>query len=271
MEKYDVVVLAAGYGTRLERDINQDTSKKYEHLRGLPKPLIPVGGRPLLDRWLDSFVSVGVPASHVHIVTNAKFYHLFVEWAKRVGVPHENIINDGTTCNDDRLGAVADLNLVVDKNGLMSERDLIVVAGDTLFQEGFNVEQFVRQGLEGKPEGANLVSFYLLSDHEEVSKRGIIEVDNNGKVINFLEKPKPEQTTSDRAVPPLYLFSRKDRSLLDQFVTKDTSNRNERDAPGQFIAWLYSRSNVYASQIPGRFDIGGLADYAEADAYFTNK
>jgi len=121
-----------------------------------------VGGRPLLDRWLDSFVSVGIPASRVHVVTNAKFYNLFVDWANRTGVPADNVVNDGTTSNDDRLGAVADLQLVVEKNGLLKDRDLIVVAGDTLFQEGFNVQEFIQKGLENKAEVSIIILYKSL-------------------------------------------------------------------------------------------------------------
>jgi choline kinase len=45
-----VIILAAGYGTRLQRDIENDP--QYKHLLGVPKPLVPVGGECLISRWM---------------------------------------------------------------------------------------------------------------------------------------------------------------------------------------------------------------------------
>lgn len=265
-----MVVLAAGYGTRLERDINQDESGRYSSLRGVPKPLVPVGGKPLLDRWMEEFQGAGIRPERVHVVTNAKFHSLFSNWAKKAGVPAENVVNDGSLANEDRLGAVADLELIVEKNKLLVERDLVVVAGDTLFVAEFSLSKFL-EAFGSRPSGAHQISYYLLENHEEVAKRGIVELrPEDNKVINFLEKPKPSETTSDCAVPPLYVYSKATmRPLLREFVHEHAKTRDERDAPGQLVAWLHSRAEVFATLIPGRFDIGGLADYALADQYFT--
>ena len=49
-----VLILAAGYGTRLERDLRQDLTGEYKHLIGVPKPLLPIGRQPLISYWLEA-------------------------------------------------------------------------------------------------------------------------------------------------------------------------------------------------------------------------
>jgi len=139
-----------------------------------------------------------------------------------------------------------------------------------LFFEDFSLHNFIQHFIRNiKPTNGNLIPVYVLSNHDEVSKRGIVELDKNGQVINFLEKPKPEETISNCAVPPLYLFSRATLTDLKFFVREFTQTRDQRDAPGMFTAWLYNKSPVYSIQICGRFDVGGLQDYIKADQHFS--
>ena len=48
----DAVILAAGYGTRLTRDLEQDQTGNWRHLAGVPKPLLPIGHQALISHWL---------------------------------------------------------------------------------------------------------------------------------------------------------------------------------------------------------------------------
>lgn len=78
---FKALVLAAGYGTRLTRDIDSDTvcsaaaawmllfyfgltvmpqSGQFTAIRGLPKPLVPVGSRPLITHWLQTLTANGL-------------------------------------------------------------------------------------------------------------------------------------------------------------------------------------------------------------------
>jgi len=262
----DVVVLAAGYGTRLEREILADTSGKFDKLRNLPKPLIPLGGKPLLDYWIEDLKRCSEWISNIYIVSNDHFYHQFEKWAHARSFPVKNIINDGTSANDRRLGAVADLLLGIEERK-NTKSDLLVIAGDTLFLAEFDLRQFISQ--YHKLESGSLIPYYSLKNHAEVAKRGIIELDDKSRVIGFREKPKPEETKSNKAVPPLYLFSKEVLPLVHAFVNDETTTRDERDAPGMFLAWLYKRHPVHATAVSGRFDVGGLVDYVEANEYFS--
>jgi hypothetical protein len=53
LDEMNVLLLAAGYGTRLERDMIADPTHKYSHLVGLPKALLPLAGKPRASYWLD--------------------------------------------------------------------------------------------------------------------------------------------------------------------------------------------------------------------------
>ena len=61
-----VVILAAGYGTRLERDLRQNGN--FKELHGVPKPLLPVAGRPVLSHWLDILSSCQETKGEVYVV-----------------------------------------------------------------------------------------------------------------------------------------------------------------------------------------------------------
>ena len=114
------LILAAGYATRL-----YPLTKKY------PKPLLEVKGRPIIDYIVDKLGLVG-PLSEIYIVTNSKFIADFRKWAKTVNSPKKiTLVDDLTKNNQDRLGAIGDINFAIKKKKI--KEDLLVVGGDNLF------------------------------------------------------------------------------------------------------------------------------------------
>ena len=98
------VVLAAGYATRLG-----ELTKEF------PKPLLKIGDSTILGRMLDDIDRIDDITRHV-IVTNHKFAPIFEKWAAEQHYSKPiTIIDDGSTTNDNRLGAVCDLLLVMEK------------------------------------------------------------------------------------------------------------------------------------------------------------
>jgi len=269
----NAIILAAGYGTRLESDILKDTSGEFSHLRGVPKPLIPIAGKPLLDYWIDDLHKCSRLISNIYIVTNGHFYSQFKAWAENTGFPLDNIVNDGSKKNEERLGAVKDIELVIKEKNINT--DVLVIAGDTLFLKDFDLHHFLShwQRIEPNGESSHIqIPYYTLSDHSEVSKRGVIELDGTLRLVKkFIEKPKPHETDSNYAVPPLYLYSRKTLDDLRTFV-KETNVLAERDAPGMFVHWLNKKGKpIFVKPVAGRFDVGGLSDYIHACKYFEAK
>ena len=98
------VILAAGYATRLG-----------ELTKNFPKPLLKIGNSTILGRMLDDIDKINDITEHV-IVTNHKFSPIFEQWAAEQNYSKPiTIIDDGSTTNDNRLGAVCDLLLVLEK------------------------------------------------------------------------------------------------------------------------------------------------------------
>jgi len=261
-----ILILAAGYGTRLEADIKEDKSGKYAHLLGVPKPLVPVAGRPLITHWVEDLKKckhIRYP-DDVFIVVNKLHHPLYTKWAqdKTVGLPLDHIINDGTTGNDNRIGAIADIQLTVDTHKL--DDDLAILGGDTLFFEDFDLNNIMDVFKERK---ASLVTWYETVDTQ---KTGILETNQQGKVTAFLEKPHPSTTKSRMACPCFYLYRRAVLPLFKAFIAS-TGSVKERDAPGNLLCWLHSRADVFAHKISGRFDIGGLDSYIECEAWFQQR
>ena len=123
------LVLAAGYATRL-----------YPLTLDRPKGLLEVGGRPMLDWVHERLEAMGVDDTIV--VTNAKFTPHFEGWAE--GKDNVTVVDDGTTSNEDRLGAIGDFGFVLEQLGL--DDDVVVVAGDNLFAD--DISGFAEYGRE---------------------------------------------------------------------------------------------------------------------------
>lgn len=64
------VILAAGYGTRLQRDVASDSSGKFAHLAGVAKPLLPVGSCALISHWVQALTSCGF-VDCIYVVVSA--------------------------------------------------------------------------------------------------------------------------------------------------------------------------------------------------------
>ncbi|KAK2906362.1 glucose-1-phosphate adenylyltransferase [Channa argus] len=262
------IILAAGYGTRLQRDVLADSSGRFAHLAGTAKPLLPVGSCALISHWVRALTASDC-VDGIYVVTNAVYHAAFEEWA--VHFPNVKILNDHTRSNDERLGAVACLQLAV--KHFKIEDHVIVIGGDTLFKEDFSLSK-VRERfshLQSKCESSCLVLSYLCRD-EETRKYGILEVDSDLRVLCMKEKPLPSETESRRACPCFYVLSKKSLPLLDTFlVEKKEASIEEKDAPGNFVSWLIPRKPVHIHQISGRFDVGNLSSYIECDLYFREK
>ena len=263
------VILAGGYGTRLEKEINDDRSGKYVSLSGVPKPLLPVGEVPLISRWMKQLEQAEV--TDVIVVTNARYFDHFAKWS--VDFNNVKLLNDGTTDNNERLGAIGDMHLAILEFNIKD--DLIVIGGDTLFFEDFNlatvIEEFKLKTESSDAIVGGLVLRYTCQD-SETSKRGILELEESGRVTAFLEKPLPEATPSRNACPCFYILSKHGQSLIGQFLAeRRDSPLIERDAPGNFLPYLCQQLPVFAFKISGRFDVGGLSSYIECDRYFRGK
>lgn len=233
------VILAAGYATRL-RPLTDDHAKE----------LLPVGGRPIVDWILDGIDEVD-DVDAVHVVTNARKAPLFLDWAGEHGV---TLHDDGTTSNDGRLGAIGDLELVVERAAL--DDDLLVIAGDNLFD--FSLAEFVAFW-RGKGVSSAL-AVRDVGSRELASRYGIVDVAGDGRVVGFVEKPADPPSTL--AATATYLYHREHVPLIRRYL----DDGNPADQPGRLIAWLHTREPVFAYRFEEDwFDIGDVEQLLQAD------
>ncbi len=235
------LILAAGYATRLLPLTNE-----------VPKQLLPVGGRPMVDWILEKVKEVG-EIDEIHLVTNSHYAGQFARWAEDKDV---RVHDDGTGSNDDRLGAIADVRFVADREHWDGE-DLFVIAGDNLFD--FSLSDYVAFW-RGKQESASAVALYEHPVRELLSQYGIVEIDQEDRVLDFVEKP--EQPKTNLIATAAYIYDRAHLALLRAYLAEG----NPPDQPGNFIAWLHTRAPVYGYRFAGEwFDIGDRTQLLEAD------
>ncbi|CAO3672095.1 unnamed protein product [Rhizopus stolonifer] len=255
------MVKGAGYGTRLQKDLT--ISPEYNHLLGIPKALLPLGGKDaLVSHWVELFQKYGITSESIHI---------FLTWAKNHNIPPNQIVSDGTHSNETRLGAVPDILFGIQHFGL-EQSNVLVVGGDTLFLHDFDLDKFLKTFEQlNKTSDACLVTTYNVKD-EEVHKFGIVETDAQGVITSFLEKPSPLSTKSRSACPCFYLFNSKSIPLIEEFINSckvSDASKEAYDATGKCLAYIYPRFKIGTFSISGRIDVGGLASYIEANNYFN--
>jgi glucose-1-phosphate thymidylyltransferase len=229
--KIKALLLAAGYATRL-----------YPLTKDTPKPLLQVGNKKIIDHIIDKINNIS-EIDEIFVVTNNKFYHHFLDWAFQNGNQKLRIINDGTFTNEDRLGAVGDINFVVKLEEI--NEDLLVIAGDNLF--GFELNNFVNFF---KEKNSSIVAFYDLKDKELVKGKFGVGLINNEKVINFEEKPI--EPKSALAATACYLFKKEDINFAQELI-----DEGKGDCPGNLPAKLVEKSILHGYVFTNYwFDIG---------------
>jgi glucose-1-phosphate thymidylyltransferase len=244
-----VIILAAGYATRL-----------YPLTLTQPKPLLPVAGKPMVEYVLDNLAPIG-EIDRVYVVTNAKFAGHFQKWADHYRATKSKmnftIVNDGSTDDTNKLGAIGDINYVIDKEKV--DDDIIIVAGDNLFSDKLgDFGKFIRE------KNAPVLALYDVGNLEEIKKYNSISVDGQGKITFFEEKPKNPQSTLTGIA--LYFYPRATIPLIKQYIVEG----NNPDQPGRLVQWLYPRTGVYTWRVPGLwYDIGSKETLEEANKIFA--
>lgn len=247
------IVIAAGYATRLG-----------ELTANFPKPLLKIGVKSILERMLDDIDKIEDIDEHI-IISNHKFAHHFEEWKAQMHYSKPiSIIDDMTETNDTRLGAVCDLLYAMDK--LQIDDDMLVVAADNLLF--FSFAEFVKFA---KAKGGSCIMRHYQPSIEKLQRTGVVVLDPDDKVLNMEEKP--QEPKSNWAVPPFYIYLKKDLDLVRHSV----ENGCGKDAPGNLAHYMVDNTTMFAWEMkrtdgnekePIRFDIGSLDTYHEACAKY---
>lgn len=270
------LILAAGYATRL-----------YPLTENFPKPLLKVGDKTILDWLIDDIESSGSVRKYI-VISNHKFAPHFDKWARekseRMGI-HIDVVDDGTSTNDTRLGAVCDIQFAIDTLHLLDDEaahdGFLVIAGDNVLD--FSLAGFVDYSLKMK---TSCIMRYYEADEKRLRKSGIAELAGGDAlaggagrtaggeaataagaagiaadpdlVIGMEEKPANPR--SHWCCPPFYYYTLDDAHLIKTGIEAGCGT----DAPGSLAAWMITRRSVHAFEMPGRrYDIGNLESYEE--------
>lgn len=235
------IILAAGYATRL-----------YPLTENFPKPLLDIQGKSILEWLLDDIQTIPL-INEVVIVSNHKFYEKFLLWKDSLNTRLTvTVIDDGSTTNENRLGAVKDIGFAIEKCKIKD--DVLIMAGDNLLD--FSVRGFIDFFRE---KNASCIMCHYEPSVDRLRRTGVAVIDKNSKVLQMQEKP--QEPLSNWAVPPFYIYPRKDLHYILEGIA---SNVCGTDAPGSLIAWFCQKADVYAYPMPGkRYDIGNTESYLE--------
>jgi glucose-1-phosphate thymidylyltransferase len=246
----NVLILAAGYATRL-----------YPLTHDKAKPLLEVAGKPMLEWVIDNLAPIdGI--EKVFVITNSKFAKDFQAWADAYHNAHPRltfeIVNDGSTSDSEKLGAIGDINLAIARAGLLTS-DLIIVAGDNLFSE--SLADFGRVCRE---KDQPVLGVYDIADLNEAKKYGVVSVNSAGEITDFEEKPSDPKSTLIGIA--LYYYPAATVAMFSTYIAAG----NNPDQPGRFVQWLYQRTLVRTWRVPGKwYDVGSKEMLEEANRIFA--
>jgi len=243
-----VIILAAGYAVRLQ-PLTLETSKS----------LLPIGNKKIIDRILEKVIKTNAVSS-IYILTNSKFFKNFGDWLKNAGYEKKiSLIYDGTTANENRLGAIRDLEFIIKEEAIND--DILVVAGDNLFE--FDLADFLKFAKKRK---SSAIALRDIGSVKLARNFGVVAIDANKKVVDFEEKPeKPKSTLISTGI---YYFPKDKVAFINEYVKMQT----KLDAPGYYIGWLSRRDEVYGFTFTEDwYDIGTLESYKKADEDYLKK
>ncbi len=242
------ILLCAGYATRL-----------FPLTENFPKALLKVGGRAIIDYTLDKVNEIE-SIDQIYLITNAKYTPHFEAWAnEKNNIKPITVINDGTSSNDDRLGAIGDIDYTIKKCDI--DDDILVLATDNLFE--FKLKDFY-EFYETK--NSPCVCVKSENDVELLKRVGVAELDNDRKIIGFVEKPS--EPKSNFAVYAEYIYPKSVLPMIKQYLEEGNSS----DAPGNLVAYFYSRIPTYAYEFKGEcFDVGTHQSLAYVNELYNNK
>jgi mannose-1-phosphate guanylyltransferase len=235
------MILAAGQGTRI-RPLT----------KGMPKPMIPILGKPVLAYLIEHLARHGVR----EIMINVAYHHWKIEnyfgdgsrWGVEIGYSYEGKREHGEI-TPRPLGSAGGMRHIQDFSGFFDETTL-VICGDAI------IDLDITAALEehhAKKAMASVVTLEVPAD--QVKNYGIVVADAQGKVVSFQEKPKPEEALSRLASTGIYIF--------DPAVLEMIPPGQEFDIGSELFPMLVKQGlPFYAQSRPFHWiDIGRVSDY----------
>jgi len=237
------VVLAGGYAKRL-----------WPLTLNKPKVLLPLAGKPVLNYVIEGILKLSPPVRKIIVSTNMRFQPYFIEWLKSTEYEGVELIPDYSTSEENKLGALKALHNILSR----IKEDSLVLAGDSVFTDDLNglIQLF-------NEKDAPVIALYKAKDLEETKRSSLATLGDDGRIIEFVEKPANPKTNLIGAC--IYALPVKTAKSLKTYLDLGLS----RDEPGRFIEWLHRIETVYGYLFRDYvWDIGTPESYTEAENYF---
>jgi len=243
----DIIILAAGFGTRL-----------YPLTSNLPKALLEIGHKTILDRIMSRVILID-RHTRIFLVANSKFYSHFETWAAAFKQSYNLngdilLLDDGKYSNEERLGPIGDINFVLEKFNIIN--DLMIIASDNVIDFNLNDLISLRQQRD-----SSILAAYDFHDREAVKKKfGVVQLDSHNRLLSFEEKP--ENPDSSIAATGIYLIKNEDIQHIRALQARPHDGELNL---GNLMIELHARSIVHCLLVPHWFDIGSLDDLKKAN------
>ncbi len=239
------LILAAGYATRL-----------YPLTLDRPKALLPIAGKAIIDYIVDQIETIEA-IDELVVISNHKFFPHFSEWSEeRVSRLDIKVLNDNTTDDSNKLGAIGDIEFAIETLGI--DDDLLIMAGDNIFT--FELRDYYNAYLDKK---SDMILVKEMESLDDLRRMANVETDNDGRVIGMVEKPQNPKT--NLAAFASYIYKKDTVPLIKKYLDEG----NNPDAPGFFPSWLHKIRNVYSYKFTGEcYDIGTHESYKEVNDIF---
>lgn len=240
----DALILAAGFGTRL-----------YPLTEDMPKALIKINGKPILDNTLEKLDKVN-ELERIYIVTNNKFCKLFQEWIKQAKTDKKIIlINNRVNSENEKKGAIGDFKFALDK---INYNDLFVLASDHLFN--FDLNELIS---ESNKKGTSILAARKMEKEKIMGKYGCVDIDSENKIVYFEEKPQNPRT--EFCAIACYFMIKEDLDKIKNHKFQNNENM------GYLIDFLQKNSRIYAKILKEKWiDIGSKTELEKAEKEFEN-
>ncbi|WP_188421069.1 sugar phosphate nucleotidyltransferase [Oxalicibacterium solurbis] len=236
------MILAAGKGTRVQ-------PLTYE----LPKPMIPILGKPVMEYLVEHLVKYGIR----DIMVNVSYLHQKIEdyfgegqrFGAQIGYSFEGYVNEEGEVVPRAVGSAGGMKKIQESGGFFDETTL-VICGDALIDLDIKSALF-----EHRKKGAKVSIITKEVPREKSSDYGMVVTDDDGRVLSFQEKPKPQDAMSTAASTGIYIFEPEVLDLIPSGV--------EFDIGSQLFPLLVEKEIPFYAQ--KRFfnwiDIGNVKDY----------
>lgn len=229
-------------------------SKLYPITRNIPKPLLKIKDKTILD-WLIDDIDSSKKVSRYVLVSDKEYEQKFMEWS-RTREQNIMVIGESGLSDPNCPSGVRSLQRTVD--ALYLDEDLLIVHADSLFE--CSISDFIEYAIN---KGTSCITRYYEKRMMVVQSSYALNVSSKDEVIDVLYKPFRSKT--HWCIAPIYYVKRMDIPYISGKAIVD----DDLGGLGNFVSWLFENENIYAYEMKGKkYEISNLNSYEKIKKEF---